>query len=284
MSTAQAGAQTRPSIPRPEDSVAAPWPLLAAVASNGDLPIAQRRDKQVGYGVRLAYLTMRVARRLLGTRRVLRACLNLAWLSRRFAWELSTESYGDEFGTLARAVSESTFREWIPAGASVVDIGCGAGQWSALAGRYAGHVLGVDRHEPFIEGARRRVSAANVEFMVGQIPRDLAGRRFDVALLIHILEHVDEAERFLRELRATAARVIVEVPDLHADGLNPVREALHCPFYSDGDHVSEYTERSLSLQLERAGWLVRSCQTLRGALLVVADAARHEGGHDRPQA
>jgi hypothetical protein len=73
----------------------------------------------------------------------------------------------------------------------------------------------------------------------------------------------------LQELHAVASNLIVEVPDFENDALNIVRLEQNCRFYSDGDHVREYTREILVNQLERNNWKVSETYKNGGAVLAV---------------
>ncbi|MGI9068135.1 MAG: class I SAM-dependent methyltransferase [Pyrinomonadaceae bacterium] len=220
--------------------------------------------------VALSYRIKRLSQELLGGRRVLRVCLNASWLLRRFAFELSCEMFGESFQKSALALSGKVLREWIPSGGSVVDIGCGTGRWCREAARHARQVVGIDYDTSSIEAARSLSPEPNIEYIVGDVTRDLADRTFDVGLLVHVIEHIDDVDSFLQSLRKLIAILIVEVPDFEADALNLVRKELDCPYYSDGDHVREYTLTILRQQLERNGWAIRYSEHRGGAILAVA--------------
>lgn len=236
----------------------------------GDL--SMRRMKPRSLTVSLAYRLTRVSRHMLGRTRLLRLCLNASWLFRRFAYELTGEVFGDSFYCSTSALSDKIFKQWIPNGGSVIDVGCGTGRWSRIAARYAQTVLGVDCNSGSIAIAQSLSNEPNIEYVVGDITQGLDGRKFDVALLVHVLEHIDEADKFLVSIRSIASTLIIEVPDFGADPLNVVRYELKCPYYSDGDHVREYTLGILYQQLERNGWQIRYHGQCVGSILVVASA------------
>jgi hypothetical protein len=104
-----------------------------------------------------------------------------------------------------------------------------------------------------------------------------------VALLSNVLEHVDDPDLLLRQVRRLAHTVIVQVPDFEADMVNRLRLKLGRPFYSDGDHVREYTVTMLRAHLERNGWTPRRIQQ-RGASIAAAAlraAEAPDGGEGR---
>ena len=83
----------------------------------------------------------------------------------------------------------------------VLDAGCGVGYGTAHLAREATRVVGVDVDEETITYARTRYGGANVEFLVADVlalPFDADA--FDVACSFEIVEHVPDAERFVREL------------------------------------------------------------------------------------
>ena len=236
--------------------------------TEADLALPRAKPRSVF--IALAYRFMRLGKLALGRTRLLRLCLNAGWLSRQFAYELSGEVFGPPFHCSAMALSEDVLRRWIPHGGSVIDVGCGTGRWCRVAARHAGRVVGIDHNADSIAAARRLSESGNVEYMIGDITEELAGRRFDLALLVHVLEHVDEVDPLLAAIRRIASMVIVEVPDFEADPLNSVRRKLGCRYYSYGDHVREYTLEMLRDQLERNGWEIRHHVHRGGAILAVA--------------
>ena len=73
---------------------------------------------------------------------------------------------------------------------SVLDVGCGMGQFSAITdGKY----LGIDLSEKYINQARRNTVGQNKKFMVGDVSElVLMNRKFDTVLMADIVHHLDE--------------------------------------------------------------------------------------------
>ncbi len=233
--------------------------------------LSMTREKRVSPLVGLAYRGIRTGKRIIGRERLLRLTLDGSrWFS-RFAFELSGEIYGGRFHNHAKALSEELLREVIPSGGSVIDIGCGNGRWCEVAAKYASRVVGIDYSEELIESARDKSEHENVEYMVGDVTTDLHGQEFNVALLLHVIEHVDDSDKLLSELKSVANKLIVEVPDFAQDSLNLVRLEQGLSFYSDADHVREYTQEILDDQLQRNGWKIVSHRKNGGAVLAVAE-------------
>lgn len=250
--------------------------VLRGPATEVDLTLPRRKPRSVV--ISAAYRAKRLAVCLFGAGRMLRFCLNSSWLLWRFAFELTGEVFGTDFSLHSKGLSEEILARWIPKGGSVVDIGCGRGQWCYVAARYAARVVGIDYDAANIAAARERSSGAGIEYVVGDATRQLGDHSFDLALLTHVIEHIDDVDSLLLAIARIANRLIVEVPDFESDSLNRVRRAIGCPYYSDGDHVREYTLALLQTQLERNGWSVLwHCQR-GGCVLVVAEQAATRAG------
>jgi SAM-dependent methyltransferase len=229
------------------------------------------RDKPRSAVISAAYSLQRAGAAVLGKERMLRFFLTSSWLFWRFAFEVSGELYGGDFHLHTKALSEDYLKARIPENGSVIDIGCGVGRWCGIASKYAGSVVGIDYDENLIRQARETVKANNVEFIVGDVTKDLDNRRFDLAILTHVIEHIENTDEFLRQLQQVAHRIIVEVPDFGSDPLNWARLKQATPFYSDADHVKEYTLETLSDQMKRTGWKVLENYKNGGAVLVVGE-------------
>lgn len=233
--------------------------------------LAMPRTKDVSLTTRLAYRLTHLSKKLFGRQRTLRFFLSGSRLFWRFAYEISGEIYDSRFHNHAKALSEELLKRHIPSNGSVIDVGCGVGRWCRIASQYADRVVGIDYSQSLIDEARRRTQTENVTFLVGDVTTDLNNEKFDLALLLHVIEHIDNADQILQDLRNVASKIIVEVPDFEQDSLNYVRLAQKLPFYSDGDHVREYTEAILVDQLHRNGWNVLETRKNGGAVLVVAE-------------
>jgi len=235
--------------------------------NESDLTMPRRKPRSLA--VSIAYRWMRAARLVFGAKIVLRVLLNAAWLSWRLAFELSSDVLGRKFQTEARGLSETLLREFIAPGATVLDAGCGPGRWTRIAGRYASRVIGVDADADHIREARRETTESNVEYIIGNIDDAIGQHHFDVALLVHVIEHVEDIDSFLQMMARAADTLIIEVPNFEADALNAVRHQLGCRFYTDADHVREYTPSILREQLTRNQFDIVREEQNRGSIIAV---------------
>lgn len=124
-------------------------------------------------------------------------------------------------GLLYRDTTERCFGDaGLEAGMRVLDVGCGSGDVSRLAGRMvgsAGYVLGIDRDPGSVETARARTAAAglqHVHFRTATAGTQLDEAPFDALVGRFILMHQDDPALMLRTLlpllRPGAAVAFVE--------------------------------------------------------------------------
>jgi SAM-dependent methyltransferase len=149
-------------------------------------------------------------------------------------------------------------------GKRVLDIASGEGYGAALLARTAAHVTGVDADERAIEHSRQAYYAANVRFLVGSVTDiPLADSSVDVVASFETIEHVEEHERMLDEIRRVLAPggvLIMSSPNklVYSDEsqyVNPfhVRELYFAQFRdllaSRFRHVSLYGQRLTAASL-----------------------------------
>lgn len=182
---------------------------------------------------------------------------SLLWLEKT-SWRMAFESAqrtlgGYDFIQPIRALRPDVVLP-LADGARVLDVGCGGGWWSRELATVAREVVGVDHQPSVIEYARAHTTATNVTYRVGDASDAADGESFDLAILIHVLEHVEDPTGLLRSMHGVARKIAVEVPDFESDPLNRARLAIGEDYSSDADHVREYTLDLLREQLQATGW------------------------------
>jgi len=99
--------------------------------------------------------------------------------------------------------------------ARILDIGCATGRLLyLLAGRGFTNVLGLDPSSGCVAAAQRLYQVDVRQGHLGALPE--FGRKFDVAILVGVLEHIEaleDAMKSVRSILADGATVYVEVPD-----------------------------------------------------------------------
>jgi methionine biosynthesis protein MetW len=154
----------------------------------------------------------------------------------------------------------------IPAGASVLDLGCWDGLLlAALRDRGATRVRGVERDPE----ARARAEARGLDVVSADLddpawPDALGSERFDAVILADVVEHVRDPlgtlRRIVERVLAPGGRVVLSVPNVaHAS----VRLSLLVGDFDrtdrgilDRTHLHFFTRRSLHALLAEAGLAV----------------------------
>ena len=140
-------------------------------------------------------------------------------------------------------------------GDRALDVGCGAGEFTAaLAG--AGAVpIGVEVAEAALERARTHHPGLNFRLVPLDGPLPFEDGAFELVWASEVIEHVTDTARWLSEVRrvlARGARLLVTTPShgrlrVALGGVERFSEPL-------GDHLHLYTKRSLRTLLDEFGF------------------------------
>tara|TARA_B100000787_G_scaffold163590_1_gene145371 strand:+ start:1091 stop:1669 length:579 start_codon:yes stop_codon:yes gene_type:complete len=126
----------------------------------------------------------------------------------------------------------------------VLDLGCSSGELSYLLSIYCKSIIGIDYDEKLISEAKLKYKEIdNLTFKVGIIPDILKNNfeYFDLIVCSHIIEHIDDYESLLKELKKYGKKIYIEVPDFDSNDLNFLKKKLNVePTYTDADHVREF--------------------------------------------
>lgn len=243
--------------------------MLGTELTEADLSFP--RHKANSPAVAAVYRLQPAIERVVGRRRRLKWLLGMEKLFWRLAYEAAGAAYGDGFQNEALALRPETLARWLPDDARVLDFGCGHGRAVRVIAPMVREVVGIDVEAGKIEVARTRNTCTNARFEVGDARGKLT-EPFDVVMLLHVIEHIEDPVRLLGQVGRIAPQVVVEVPLFHRDPLNAVRLHVGADFSSDADHVREYTDMLLAGQLEQAGWTIREWS--RGPISVAVLAQR----------
>ena len=176
---------------------------------------------------------------------------------RQFDVERERPRYSPKFGY---ASSHTLAVDSVSPGARVLDLGCGPGYIARELLAKGCRVVGVDAHAAPAENVndfiRWELGATD------ELPFDIGD--FDDVLLLDVIEHLDDPERFMRNLRRGAGleppRILLSVPNV---GYLPMRLMLLMGQFNYGPegildftHRRLYTYESLVSMLRQEGYLI----------------------------
>jgi SAM-dependent methyltransferase len=137
-------------------------------------------------------------------------------LGRPLVWEASRAALDLGFGLYRRR--RALLARWglLEGGVTILDIGCGIGQYASLTeGRY----VGVDLNRPYVEHARRRRGDERHVFRCINAAELVAEEeRFDLVLMVDFLHHLTDEDA------TSVLRTAGELAGGHVVSLEPVTE------------------------------------------------------------
>ena len=139
----------------------------------------------------------------------------------------------------------------------VVDVGAGQGSFVELlsSSGLARQITALEISATGIEAiSERQLKGVDVVKFDGYaIPS--ADKEFDLAISMHVLEHVEHERAFLKEIKRVARRAIIEVPlDLTFDMKRKI------PICRAHGHINLYTATTFQNLLETSGLTVKELQ------------------------
>lgn len=155
-----------------------------------------------------------------------------------------SQHFSATFGTYARGLAEEIVDRCAPGGRTVLEIGCGRGDFLAeLAARADCRGIGID--PGFKSGRLDAADTARLDFISDYFGPSFAGLDFDIAVCRHTLEHIGPVAAFLRDLRTAIgdradASVFFETPDagrVLAEGAFWDIYYEHCSYFTAGSHA-----------------------------------------------
>jgi SAM-dependent methyltransferase len=219
---------------------------------------------------RLKYLPISRERRL-------RFFLNLEWITDRLAHETSYELLGEEHPLRVRGVDH--ILGLIDPSHSVLDLGCSRGEITKKIAEKARVVVGVDHSAEKI-GYAKQFENEKLSFFHGDAEEflDSEDRVFDVLILSHVLEHLDNPAEFLDRFVPRFKYVYVEVPDFDKSIANRIRQDMGIGLiYTDDDHVTEFDREEIASLLEKSGLRILSSEHRYGVQRYWCEGPRAQG-------
>jgi SAM-dependent methyltransferase len=163
-----------------------------------------------------------------------------------------------------QAIVRRILARYAPAGARILDVGCGTGA-TTLALRRFGSVVGLDLGRRALEVARAR-GLAVAQASAVRLPA--AEGAFDLVLALDVLEHLDDDVAAACEMRRALR------PGGHLVATVPAYPFLWSAHDEALAHRRRYLRRQLVETLERAGFEIALCSYVMGSILPAAIAVR----------
>ncbi|MEA2155284.1 MAG: hypothetical protein QOE11_1424 [Solirubrobacteraceae bacterium] len=161
-------------------------------------------------------------------------------------------------------------------GETVLDIGCGAGEFSAELLARGAAPIAVDVVAEALRRARERVPGLDARLWRDGEPLPVADASADVAWAGEVIEHVADVAPWLSEVRRVlrpGGTLLLTTPDhgpatMLALALSPRRFAAH--FEPRSDHLRFYSRRTLRALLHDLGFDVTALSSRRATILARA--------------
>jgi ubiquinone/menaquinone biosynthesis C-methylase UbiE len=164
----------------------------------------------------------------------------------------------------------------VVAGDTVLDLGCGAGEFSAELLQAGAAPIAVDVAGEALRRARERVPGLDARLWRPGEPLPVEDASIDVVWAGEVIEHVVDVAPWLSEVRRVlrpGGTLLVTTPDhgpgtLLALALSPRRFAAH--FEPRSDHVRFFSRRTLRALLDDLGFDVAEMRSRRSTILARA--------------
>lgn len=164
---------------------------------------------------------------------------------------------------LVKYSSYGAISNQIPENSTVLDIGCGDGNVSALYIKKQCKVTGIDVSNNALEIASRR-GVDTIQWDLNTTPLPIPADFFDVAIISDVLEHVIDPNSLLKEAHRRLKNqgiLILYIPNFARIGnrirmlAGDPRDILHWKGYGDEiEHLHWFTKPKLTYLLTQAGF------------------------------
>lgn len=175
--------------------------------------------------------------------------LDLEWIFERLALEHSFTFYSVENHPIRKFSIDFILRN-ITENDIVLDLGCKYGELATLISKKAKKTVGIDHDKKAIDKANELNTdvSEKLTFVHDDALNYLNStkEKFDVLILSHILEHLDDPISFLQSFKQFFKKIYIELPDFDKTYLNQYRLDMNRKLiYSDSDHINEFSREEL---------------------------------------
>jgi ubiquinone/menaquinone biosynthesis C-methylase UbiE len=160
-------------------------------------------------------------------------------------------------------------RGWVRAGDRALDVGSGAGDFTAALAEAGAVPIGVEVAEAALTRARRRHPDRDFRLVPLDGPLPFQDGSFELVWASEVIEHVTDTARWLSEVRRVlvpSGRLLLTTPShgrmrVALGGVDRFSDPL-------GDHLHLYTKRSLRTLLDEFGFAQIEVRALEGPPLL----------------
>lgn len=142
----------------------------------------------------------------------------------------------------------------IKPGEKVLDIGCGASQYTKRLAEKGVKVTGIDRDSKLIEKIKSNNKHPNLTYKTLNILKEIPKEKFDTVICSHIIEHLDDPIVLLKKLHKITNKLIIKVPRIESSWLKLVKRDIGMFWLDDPNHKKEYDWDILQAELKMSGW------------------------------
>lgn len=158
----------------------------------------------------------------------------------------------DVIAALSPFISK-TFRK------NFLDVGCGLGWALKEAERLGYKAYGIDPSRTFVTGGKKYLK---VKSTVASLQTFRTKEKFDVILLSHVVEHIDDLPSFLQKASTflkPKGLLLIACPNIQSMMFDIYKERWYA--LAPGQHLWQFSPKTLSRLLENNGFLVRRILT-----------------------
>jgi 2-polyprenyl-3-methyl-5-hydroxy-6-metoxy-1,4-benzoquinol methylase len=103
---------------------------------------------------------------------------------------------------------------------TVIDVGCGTGYGSRILSENAREVIGIDLNNEAIAYCRENYKSENLSFVQSDVFSLNEERKYDIAVTLQVIEHVDNVSEFCDKLKSIVKEgggVFISTPNIPVD-------------------------------------------------------------------